>query len=133
MKRMVLIAHDAKREAMFRWLRSWRGELAGMELYAGGPSGREAFEELGLPVRPVATGSCGEHEALRRMIEEERVDLILFFWEPTFREFGGIDPGVVLAMADRYDIPAALNPGTADSFFPSMLRMARSTPRETAI
>ena len=118
---------------MIRWLRSWRGELAGMELHATGPSGREGFGEAGLTVRPVATESCGEHEALRRMIEEESVDLILFFWEPTFRIFGGIDPGAVLAMADRYDIPAALNPGTADYFFASMLRMARGTRRRTAI
>ncbi|MGA7104594.1 MAG: hypothetical protein WBX49_04535 [Candidatus Deferrimicrobiaceae bacterium] len=133
MKRMVLIAHDTKREAMVRWIRSWRGELEGMELYATGPSGREAFGELGLTVRPVSTGSCGEHEALRRMIEEENVDLILFFWERMFRKFSGIDPGAVLVMADRYDIPAALNPGTADCFFRSMLREARSIPRRMAI
>jgi methylglyoxal synthase len=133
MKRMVLIAHDTKREAMIRWLCSWRGELTGMKLYATGLFGREALGELGLAIRPVATGSCGEQEALRRMIKEEKVDLILFFWEPTFREFRGIDPSAVSSMAERYDIPTALNPWTADCFFRLMLRGARSIPRKMAI
>lgn len=133
MKRMVLIAHDNKRDAMIRWIRSWRGELSMMELYAAGPFGRAPDGELGLPLCPVASESRGETEALRRMIEEEAVDLIVFFWEPGFREFDGIDPGVVLSMAERYDIPAALNPGTADYFFSLMLRSARSMPRRMAM
>lgn len=133
MKRMVLIAHDKKRDAMIRWLRSWRGELSTMTLYAAGPFAREPDGELGLRVCPVASESHGENEGLRRMIEGERVDLIVFFWEPGFRAYDGIDPGAVLSMAEQYDVPAALNPGTADYFFSLMLRSARSMPRRMAM
>lgn len=133
MKRIVLIAHDTKRETMIRWLRSWRGELSKTALYVAGPFGRKPVRDLGLTVHPVVSGSDGENGALRRMIEEGRVELIIFFWEPSFRMYDGIDPGAVLAMAEQYDVPTALNPWTADYFFSLVLGRVRRTPRRMAV
>lgn len=116
MRRIVLIAHDAKKEDMLEWLLASREDLVDMELVTTRSTGEEVVAKAGLPATLLPGGPEAGDETVRGMIEEGLVDLVVFFWDPRSPQPREVDVDRLFRLAVVHDVPTALNPWTADFF-----------------
>jgi len=121
MKRIVLIAHDAKKKDLIEWAHYNRGTLAPMELYATRSTGEEVAEVVGLEVKLLMHGAAGGDAQVGAMIAEGRVDMLVFMWDPLTPQPHDVDVKALLRLAVLHDIPTACNRRTADFLISSPL------------
>ena len=76
------IAHDAKKKLMQNCCIAYRGILSGHDLYATGTTGRLIQEASGLPVHKFLEGHVGGEQQMSAMVEQNQMDLVLFFRDP---------------------------------------------------
>ena len=122
MRRMILIAHESKLNDMIEWVRSRRRELSEVEIHATRSTGEKVAEVTGLPVKLLPDGG---DDAVREMIENGLVDMVLFLWHPRSPQPHEIDVEALLRLTYLHDVPTALNTWTADFFFSSLRKGAR--------
>jgi len=120
-KRIVLIAHDNKKDDLLAWARFNRGTLGSHDLYGTGTTGSLLAKELGLEVTRFLSGPLGGDQQVGAAIAEGRVDLIIFFWDPLEPQPHDVDVKALLRIAVVYDVPIACNRATADFVLSSPL------------
>jgi methylglyoxal synthase len=120
-KRVALIAHDNCKSELVEWARFNQGTLAGHELYATGTTGGLLSAELGLPVTRFRSGPLGGDQQVGAAIVEERVDFVIFFWDPLEPHSHDVDVKALLRIAVVYNVPIACNRATADFLLSSPL------------
>ena len=120
-KRIVLIAHDNKKNDLLEWARFNRGTLGEHDLYGTGTTGALLADELGLDVTRFLSGPLGGDQQVGAAIAEGRVDLIIFFWDPLEPHPHDVDVKALLRIAVVYDVPIACNRATADFVLSSPL------------
>jgi methylglyoxal synthase len=81
-KRIVLIGHDNRKHDLLEWARFNRDTLVQHELYGTGTTGELIASELGLTVHRFLSGPLGGDQQVGAGIAEERLDLVIFFWDP---------------------------------------------------
>jgi methylglyoxal synthase len=133
MRRVILIAHDAKKKDMVEWLRSRRKELSSVELFATRATGEEIRSRTGMPTFLLPDGPDGGDDLVALMVEEGLVDLVIFFWDPRSLRPHEVDAHRLLRLACVHDVPTALNPWTADYFFSSLRTKEASRRRKIAM
>jgi methylglyoxal synthase len=121
MKRIVLIAHDAKKKDLIEWAHFNRNTLAPMEIYATHSTGREVAEVVGLHVHLLMHGPAGGDAQVGAMIAERRVDMLVFMWDPLTPQPHDVDVKALLRLAVLHEIPTACNRRTADFLISSPL------------
>lgn len=120
-KRIAMIAHDNKKEAMLAWARYNRELLAKHTLYATGTTGRILSEELNLKIQLFASGPLGGDQQVGAKIVDGEIDFIIFFWDPLEPHPHDVDVKALLRIAMVYNIPTACNRSTADFVISSAL------------
>jgi methylglyoxal synthase len=120
-KRIAMIAHDNKKEAMLAWARYNRELLARHKLYATGTTGRILSEELDLEIQRFASGPLGGDQQVGAKIVDGEIDFIIFFWDPLEPHPHDVDVKALLRIAMVYNIPTACNRSTADFVISSAL------------
>ena len=120
-KRVVLIAHDNRKADMLEWARFNRDTLAEHELYATGTTGGLVAQELGLPVTRFLSGPLGGDQQVGAAIAENRVDFVVFFWDPLQPQPHDVDVKALLRIAVVCNVPIACNRATADFVLSSPL------------
>jgi methylglyoxal synthase len=120
-KRVVLIAHDNRKADMLEWARFNRDTLAEHELYATGTTGGLIAQELGLPVTRFLSGPLGGDQQVGAAIAENRVDFVVFFWDPLQPQPHDVDVKALLRIAVVCNVPIACNRATADFVLSSPL------------
>lgn len=120
-KTIVLVAHDAKKKDMVDWAKFNKGTLEKFEIYATKATGERVIKEVGLSIHLLLSGAWGGDSQVGTMIAEERVDLIVFFWDPLSIQPHDVDVKTVLRLAVLHDIPIACNHSTADFLISSPL------------
>jgi len=120
-KRIAMIAHDNKKEAMLAWARYNRELLAKHKLYATGTTGRILSEELDLEIHRFASGPLGGDQQVGAKIVDGEIDFIIFFWDPLEPHPHDVDVKALLRIAMVYNIPTACNRSTADFVISSAL------------
>jgi methylglyoxal synthase len=120
-KRVVLIAHDNRKADMLDWARFNRDTLAEHELYATGTTGGLVAQELGLPVTRFLSGPLGGDQQVGAAIAENRVDFVVFFWDPLQPQPHDVDVKALLRIAVVCNVPIACNRATADFVLSSPL------------
>ena len=83
------VAHDAKKRLMQNCCIAYRGILVKHELYATGTTGRLIEEATGLPVHKFLAGDVGGEQQMGAMIEQNQLDLVLFFRDLDISEADG--------------------------------------------
>lgn len=119
------IANDAKKKLMQNCCIAYRGILAKHELYATGTTGRLIQEATSLYVHKFLEGHVGGEQQMSAMIEQNQMDLVLFFRDPdtTIRTRNdSSDIMKVIRMCDIHNVPLATNIASAEILLKSLER-----------
>jgi methylglyoxal synthase len=124
-KTIGLVAHDNRKRDLAEWVAYNYGTLADHHIVCTGTTGklieqtlaRRAGEESGPPPRPIMklrSGPLGGDQQLGAMIAENRIDALIFFWDPMEPQPHDVDVKALLRIAVVYNVPMACNRATAD-------------------
>lgn len=119
------IADDAKKKLMQNCCIAYRGILSRHELYATGTTGRLISDSTGLNVHKLLEGHVGGEQQMSAMIEQNQLDLVLFFRDPdktVFVRNDTADLRKVIRMCDIENIPLATNIASAEILLKSLDR-----------
>ena len=120
-KRIVLIAHDNRKEDLLAWAEFNRGTLAQHELFATGTTGALMGSLLDLSVERFLSGPLGGDQQVGAGIAEGRLDMVVFFWDPMLPQPHDVDVKALLRIAVVHNVPIACNRATADFLLSSPL------------
>ncbi|MGC4073427.1 MAG: methylglyoxal synthase [Nibricoccus sp.] len=118
-KRIALVAHDHEKDSLLAWARVHRDALAKHELFGTGTTGGMIADALKLPVHRFLSGPIGGDQQIGAAIAEQRVDVLIFFWDPLAAQPHDPDVKALLRLAVLWNVPCAMNPATADFLFSS--------------
>jgi methylglyoxal synthase len=120
-KKIALVAHDNKKQALLEWARFNRDLLAHHDVYATGTTGEVLERELGFPITKLQSGPLGGDQQVGAMIVDGRIDFLIFFWDPLEPQPHDPDVKALLRMAVVWNIPIACNRASADFMISSPL------------
>jgi len=114
MPTLGLVAHDSRKEALLRWAKEHRSQLAAWTLCATGTTGTLIERELGLPVKKFLSGPLGGDLQIGAEIAEQRMDWLIFFWDPLAAQPHDPDVKALLRVAVLWNVPVAMSESSAD-------------------
>lgn len=120
-KRIVLIAHDNKKEDLVEWVQLHKDILSKHHLYATGTTGKIVHEKTDLPVHRFLSGPLGGDQQIGAKIVDGEIDVVIFFWDPLTAQPHDPDVKALLRIAVLYNIPIANNRRSADYMISSDL------------
>jgi len=120
-KHIALVAHDNKKKDLLEWAKFNRDLLAEHDLYATGTTGTLLEKILDVPFTKLQSGPLGGDQQIGAKIVDNKIDFLIFFWDPL--EMMPHDPDVkaLLRMAVVWNIPIACNRASADFMISSPL------------
>jgi methylglyoxal synthase len=132
-KQIALVAHDNRKKDLLEWV-EWNAEkLLRHDLICTGTTGHlieqglKQFIEQGklknreLNLSKLKSGPLGGDQQLGAMIAENKIDAMIFFWDPMQAQPHDVDVKALLRLATLYNIPTAINRSTADFIISSPL------------
>jgi methylglyoxal synthase len=120
-RNIALVAHDNKKDDLVEWVEFNKGTLAVHNLYATGGTGKRIIEKTGLNVSLLKGGSKGGDMEIGALISNEKLDYLIFFWDPLEAAAHDVDVKALLRIAVLYNVPTACNRATADLIISSPL------------
>ncbi len=120
-KRIGLVAHDYRKMDFIDWAEYNRDILMQHDLYGTGTTGSLISEKLKLPVHRFMSGPLGGDLQIGSAITENRLDILIFFWDPLQAQPHDVDVKALLRIAIVYNIPLACDRSSADFLISSKL------------
>ena len=130
---IALVAHDARKQELYRWCEFNAQVLKDHFLYATGTTAKilseikcvdsYAGEELehNLYVQSLLSGPLGGDQQIGAMIAEGKIDILIFFCDNLITQGHQQDVGALVRLASLYNIGFATNRTTADMLLTSSL------------
>lgn len=120
-KTIALIAHDGRKASLIEWCQRYKSELANHSLLATGTTGSKIAKTTGLNISPLMSGPMGGDQQIGALIAEQKVHMVIFFWDPLEPMPHDPDVKALLRLAAVWNIPVACNETTADMLMASPL------------
>ena len=120
-KKIALVAHDNKKRDLLEWAKFNRDLLAHHQIYATGTTGKILEKELNLKVTKLKSGPLGGDQQIGAKIVENKIDFLIFFWDPLEPQPHDPDVKALLRVAVMWNIPIANNRASADFMISSPL------------
>jgi len=84
-------------------------------------TGNRIIESTGLEINLLKSGPHGGDMQLGALIADEKLDCLIFFWDPLESQPHDVDVKALLRVAVLYNIPTACNRATANMIISSPL------------
>ncbi len=140
-KSFGLVAHDHMKNELIDWaLTNWE-TIYKHRLTCTGTTGRLVEEALRkklienkidpkiLNINCLKSGPLGGDQQLGALISENKIDILVFFWDPMLPQPHEVDVKALLRIAVVYNIPVANNRSTADFLVTSCYFSQSYTPK----
>jgi methylglyoxal synthase len=120
-KKIALVAHDNKKRDLLEWAKFNRVLLSHHQIFATGTTGKILEQELGFKITKLKSGPLGGDQQIGAKIVENKIDFLIFFWDPLEPQPHDPDVKALLRMAVVWNIPIANNRASADFMISSPL------------
>lgn len=137
-KTIALVAHDNCKSDLVEWVRWNSSLLAVHKLVCTGTTGSKieaALKAEGIEdeisITKLKSGPLGGDLQLGALIAEQKIDLLIFFWDPMQPQPHDVDVKALLRIAVVYNLPFANNRATADYLIASRLMDENYRPRQS--
>lgn len=123
MKTIALVAHDGKKQALLDWALKHQVFFTDKTLVATGTTGHLLQQTLQQHVTCLSSGPLGGDQQIGAMIAEQKIDWLIFFWDPLSSQPHDPDVKALIRLAVVWNIPVACNQATADFIVHSHLKL----------
>lgn len=139
-KNIALVAHDNCKRDMAEWVEFNFMTLVRHHLICTGTTGRLVEEALlkklgedkkheKIKLTILKSGPLGGDQQMGAMIAENKIDMLIFFWDPMMAQPHDVDVKALLRISAVYNIPTACNRSSADFIISSPLLNEAYHPR----
>ncbi len=130
-KTIALVAHDNRKKELAEWVEWNHDALLQHNIICTGTTGKLIEETLSatltreqqkeLSIVRLKSGPLGGDQQLGALIVENKIDMMVFFWDPMQQQPHDVDVKALLRITVLYNIPTACNRSTADFLISSDL------------
>ena len=123
MKKVALVAHDARKPMMVDWAGRNLDILRQLDLVATGTTGKVLLERFpDLRIERLLSGPMGGDQQIGARIASNAIDVMIFFIDPLTPLPHDVDVKALLRLSILYDVPCACCPRAADLILAGALR-----------
>jgi len=118
---IALVAHDHKKPELLAWAKKQKTRLIPHNIVATGTTGGLVEEQLDISVQKFKSGPLGGDQQIGALIAEQKLDCLIFFWDPLNPAPHDPDVKALLRLCSVWNVPNACNTATADMLITSPL------------
>jgi methylglyoxal synthase len=112
---IALIAHDAKKSEMVRFVREHLEFFRAQQLVATDSTGKLLQDALGIDIERVAHGPYGGDLIIGGRVALGQIQAVFFFRDPLTAQPHDPDVSALLRVCDVHNIPLCTNAASADA------------------